>query len=160
MAVDKDWPEMRSSIITCSYSAWCSMCIYTTVLSTYLFQLFGNKGGVFPKLGSEALSQDQRVKQSRKNSLGWETEELCQAWLGLTYSESLEQYEILPESTFFMCMYVCFLNLHLLMRIPFLKIFATSWVSPNSWTKMEPSWAWIKLKHNNTYLVIKCMKTQ
>lgn len=106
MAVDKVWPEIRCSIITCSYSAWCSTCIYTTVLSTYLFQLFGNKGGVFPKLGSEALSQDQRVKQSRKNSLGWETEELCQAWLRLTDSERLEQHEILSESTFFMCTYV------------------------------------------------------
>lgn len=37
-------------------------------------------------------------------------------------------------------------NIHLLMRIPFLKIFAVSCVSPNSWIEMEPNWAWIKLK--------------
>lgn len=63
------------------------------MVSTNLFQLFGNKGGVFPELGSKALCQDERVEQSGKASCGRETEELHQAWLGLTYNQSLIEHQ-------------------------------------------------------------------
>lgn len=92
MAVDSIWPETQSTVNTCSSSVWCYICIYTIMASTNLFQLFGDKGGVFPKLGSEALCQDQSVEQSGKASRGRETEELDQAWLGSTHNQRLKQH--------------------------------------------------------------------
>lgn len=57
-------------------STECLHALHMNNLSTYLFQLFGNKGRVFPQFGSEALCQDQRVEQSRKTSLGRMAEKL------------------------------------------------------------------------------------
>lgn len=47
---------------------------------TYLFKLFGDIRWVFPEFSSKAFSQDQRVQQSSKTSLGCMAQELWQAW--------------------------------------------------------------------------------
>ncbi len=53
-----------------------SMAYGRSNVSTYLLQLFGNIGRVFPKLGSEALGQDQGVEQSRETGPGSLTQKL------------------------------------------------------------------------------------
>lgn len=156
MAVDSVWPRTQCGVNTWWQTVCGYICIHTTMLSTNLFQLFGHKGGVFPKLGSETLCQDERVEQSGKANRGRETEELHQAWVGSTCDQSLKGAKILSESLLVTIQIISFPDRHLLMRIPFRKIFAISCASPNSWMKMEPSWAWIKLRrrtHCGTGLV-------
>lgn len=105
---------------------------------TYLLQLFGDVGRVFPQFSSEALSQHQGVEHSRETCLGSVAQKLCQACSASKYNQRLDKYQF-KQSVH--CLFVIpdFSNVHLLMRIPFLKILTVSCVSPNSWIEMEPN---------------------
>lgn len=82
-------------------------------------------------------------------------EELWQAWqVGNEIIFTQKRYQAM------LCFFVPpdLPNTHLLMRIPFLKILAVSWVSPNSWMEMEPSWAWMRLKQSSEYITVNTKK--